>query len=258
MTGDLRPRRLDPARLKPLQDWLAGALEARAVAITGAEILGGGAIGENWLIRAEVEGGARAGSHDWVLRTDAVARLDISHDRTHEFALIKAAHAAGVKVPEPVATCPDEALIGAPFMIVGRVAGTAQGRVLVRDAAVAANREALVHEIGRQLARIHSIRPPRDDLSFLPLPEEPPARAQITLLRRCLDSVSSPQPALEFILSWLEERVPESGGLVLCHTDFRTGNIMIDQGRLTGILDWEFCHWGDPHFDLAWFCARCW
>ena len=33
---------------------------------------------------------------------------------------------------------------------------------------------------------------------------------------------------------------------------------MADEGKLTGILDWEFCHWGDPHLDVGWFCARCW
>jgi aminoglycoside phosphotransferase (APT) family kinase protein len=33
---------------------------------------------------------------------------------------------------------------------------------------------------------------------------------------------------------------------------------MVDEHGLTGILDWEFCAWGDPMSDLGWFCARCW
>jgi len=32
----------------------------------------------------------------------------------------------------------------------------------------------------------------------------------------------------------------------------------VDQGDLTGILDFEFAGWSDPDEDLGWFCARCW
>jgi len=42
------------------------------------------------------------------------------------------------------------------------------------------------------------------------------------------------------------------------HGDLRTGNYMVDAGKLTAILDWEFCHWGDPREDIGWFIARCW
>jgi aminoglycoside phosphotransferase (APT) family kinase protein len=33
---------------------------------------------------------------------------------------------------------------------------------------------------------------------------------------------------------------------------------MVERGRLTGVLDWEFTAWGDPLEDLGWFTARCW
>jgi len=45
---------------------------------------------------------------------------------------------------------------------------------------------------------------------------------------------------------------------VLCHNDFRTGNYLVDESGLTGVLDWEFAGWGDPDADIGWFCARCW
>ena len=28
--------------------------------------------------------------------------------------------------------------------------------------------------------------------------------------------------------------------------------------KLTGILDWEFAGWGDPHEDIGWFCCKGW
>ena len=46
--------------------------------------------------------------------------------------------------------------------------------------------------------------------------------------------------------------------IVLCHGDYRTGNYLVDEGELSGILDWEFAVWSDPLEDLGWFCARYW
>jgi aminoglycoside phosphotransferase (APT) family kinase protein len=46
--------------------------------------------------------------------------------------------------------------------------------------------------------------------------------------------------------------------MALCHRDFRTGNYMVDEAGLTGILDWEFAGWSDPLEDIGWFCAKCW
>ena len=80
----------------------------------------------------------------------------------------------------------------------------------------------------------------------------------IATYRAYLDEMPEPHPVLEWTLRWLETNAPVMGETVLCHRDFRTGNYMVDEGELTGVLDWEFAGWGDPHEDIAWFCARCW
>jgi len=254
MSHETRPRTLDPNNLNPLQDWLGRELGAKTVSITNARILGGGAIGENWLIDVDVDGRAR----NWVLRTDAASRMAMSHDRANEYYCLKAAHDAGAIVPEPISVSRNESIIGAPFMVVGQIAGEAQGRNLVRDETIANDSGALAQELGRTLARIHSVQPPGKDLEFLEFPDKSPALVQVGQMRANLDLVSEPRPALEYILCWLEDHAPECDAPVLCHGDYRTGNYMVDEGKLTGILDWEFCHWGDPHLDLGWFCARCW
>jgi aminoglycoside phosphotransferase (APT) family kinase protein len=86
----------------------------------------------------------------------------------------------------------------------------------------------------------------------------PPALHRIATYRAYLDDMPDPNPALEYALRWLELQAPATPELVLCHSDFRTGNCMVDDGELTGILDWEFASWSDPMEDVAWFCARCW
>ncbi len=44
----------------------------------------------------------------------------------------------------------------------------------------------------------------------------------------------------------------------LVHGDFRMGNLMVDGERVTGVLDWELAHIGDPVEDLGWLCVPAW
>lgn len=241
-----------------LGPWLVRALAAKTCRIERWSKLGGGAIQENWAIDVTIEGGARAGTLALVLRTDAPSSVAASHSRVHEYALLTAAHAAGVTVPEPLGLCAEAEVIGKPFYVMRRVEGTAAGHILTRDDKWRGDRSRLVARLGEELARIHSIRPPRDDLSFLKIPSRPPAEAAIAEYRAALDGYDQPRPALEWGLAWLAAHAPAARELVLCHRDYRTGNYMADANGLTAILDWEFAGWGDPHEDIAWFCAKCW
>ncbi|HWI16710.1 MAG TPA: phosphotransferase [Vicinamibacterales bacterium] len=54
-------------------------------------------------------------------------------------------------------------------------------------------------------------------------------------------------PLRDYGLRWLRERRPASGPLVIAHGDPNPGNILVDAGRITGIVDWEFaCVTDDP------------
>ena len=57
---------------------------------------------------------------------------------------------------------------------------------------------------------------------------------------------------LEFGLRWLERHAPARDLVTLCHRDFRTGNYMVDEHGLTGVLDSEFTGWSDPLEDIGW------
>ena len=259
-TGTTEAQRppLDAERIRALEPWLAAELGAARVAVQEAKLLAGGAVQQNWRLDVEVEGGARAGRQAWVLRTDAAASLDVSLDRISEFRCIEAAHRAGVKVAEPIAASSDLGLIGRPFAIQALIAGTAQGRRIVRDPALPEFGDGLARDVGREMAKIHAIAPADEMLPFLPVPVTNPSRRIVAELRKGLDGASERRPALEYVLTWLDANAPEPKAVRLVHGDFRTGNYMVEGGRLTGVLDWEFCHWGDPREDLGWFIARCW
>ena len=243
---------------RSLESFIARQARAERVAITEATRLSGGAVQENWLIRADIDGGSHAGPLDAVVRTDAPSSVAASHSRAGEYALLRAAFAVGVTVPEPLWLCEDESVIGRQFFVMRRVSGTAAGHLLVKDSRHGGDRRELTQRLGAELARIHTIRPPRADLPFLPELAEAPALHAIRRLCEHLDAHPTPRPALECGLRWLERNAPPPGPIVLCHRDYRTGNYMVDEQGLTGILDWEFAGWGDPMEDIGWFCAKCW
>lgn len=253
-----RARTLDDRRLEPLARWLANELHADKVDIVSAELLSGGAVQENWKLTVGVSGGERAGRHAWVLRTDAAARIPLSLDRASEYKVLAAAFAAGVPVAEPIARCADEAIVGAPFLVQTFLQGTGQGRRIVRDQTIDTWGPRLAAELGAALARIHKVTPSSADLTVLPLPIRPPAKAEVQRLRDVLDTAGESRPALEYVLAWLDRYAPERRPLALVHGDFRTGNYLVHEQNLTAVLDWEFAHWGDPQEDIGWFCARCW
>ena len=245
-----------------LARFLAEASGARAVEMSGLELLAGGAIQQNWGLEAEFAGGSLAGRHRLVLRTDADTGIPSSLGRVEEFAVLQAVHAAGVTVPEPLFACADPAVIGKPFFVMRRLPGTAQGRVITADPSLEPHLPQIAARLGKELACLQTIRPPRGDLAFLPSPEESAPEMQIAGFRFYLDRHPQPRPVLEWAIRWLETHIPAPLPPVLCHRDFRTGNYLLDYGSwgpaLTGILDWEFAGWGDPDEDIGWFCCKGW
>ncbi len=214
--------------------------------------LRGGAIQENWLVSIAGH------STEYVLRTDAPATIRSSHTREQEFALVNAAHAAGVKVARPIIYCGETNVFGKPFALYEKMPGTALGSRIVKDMSLGGDRRELALSLGRELAKIHRIHPGHRGLEFLGEAPPDPARAHVAHLRAALDALGAKRPALEWGLRWLERHLPPAQRVALLHSDYRTGNYLVDARGLSAILDWEFSHWGDPHFDLAWFCAKCW
>jgi len=243
--------------LDALGDYLGPQAGASRVTLSG-ERLSGGAIQENYVIQALIEDGPHQGAHEWVLRTDAPSGVAVSRSREQEYHLLSAAFHAGVTVPRPLFLCTDPAVIGRAFYVMEKVPGTADGRRLVQSDWSATQRREIVSTLGRELARLHAINPTAAGLTFLEPPQRAPGPARVAQYRAYLDTLSAAQPVLEWALRWLELHAPQEEETVLCHCDFRTGNIMIEAGRVTGILDWEFADYSSPLEDLGWLCARCW
>ncbi|MGB6104240.1 MAG: phosphotransferase family protein [Pusillimonas sp.] len=231
---------------------------AGQVAVVAFSRLSGGAIQSNYALSLDCQGGSMPGKLELVVRSDAPSKVDVSLTREQEFQVLDVAYEAGVTVPRPLWLCSDRSVIGRDFCVMMRVPGTASGRQLVRGALTEAQSRQLVRQLGSELACLHRVRPPQDRLAFLPLRDQAPALARVQEYRDALDLIPEPHPVLEWSLNWLQDHASDSGEIALCHGDFRTGNYMVHEGRVSGILDWEFASFSDPYEDLGWLCARSW
>jgi len=248
----------DPRRRA--EAFLAAACRASRVTIERWERLSGGAIQENVAIDALVEGGPDAGRHAWVLRTDSPSAVAVSHSRPEEFEILRAAHGAGVRVPEPLFLCADGA--GPDFFVMRRMPGVAAGHRLSKDDSLVPDRAALARELGANLARLHRVKPPVASLAFLGKAPADHAHATIEGYRHDLDALGAVRgeawPVLEWGLAWCWRFAPAPLPACLLHRDYRTGNYLVHDGGLSAVLDWEFAGWGDAREDLGWMLARCW
>jgi aminoglycoside phosphotransferase (APT) family kinase protein len=221
--------------------------------------LAGGASRETWAIDLLIEGGSAAGRYPLVLRLDTASTMHADAlSRAHEFRLLQVAYEGGVWCPRPRWLCTDTFVLGAPFFLMDRVEGEAIGTKVVRRPELAAARALLPAQMAQQLALIHTL--PWQDLNFLPRPAPgvTPAQHIINGLRRVLHQLQANSPGLTAALRWLERNQPPAAPHTLLHSDFRLGNLIVNQHGLAAVIDWEFAHLGDPLEDLAWPLVRDW
>lgn len=245
---------LSPEQLQALADWLTGQAGAATVRLADVRRLSGGAISVNLSMDLIIAGGPFAGCQPVVFRAGSPSGVSASLSKAQEAAVLRAAFDAGVTAPEPLFVQGDGALLGSPFYIMRRAGGVAAGHRLVK----APPSPALAHDLGQQLGRLHRLRPGAPGLDFLPLPAADLLDDCLTAYRGWLGEMAGLDPALAYGLRWLDRRRPAVGDLVLSHRDYRTGNYLVEAGKLTAIIDWEFAGWSDPMEDIGWFCAACW
>lgn len=241
----------EPATRQRLTGYIARATGKRTATIVALERMSGGAVQQNWALDVELDGELQ----HWVLRTDARATVRESLTRAQEFTVLKVAHAANVFAPEPLYLCEDLAVTARAFFIMRRLPGVAAGHKVTRDSQLVADPARLARELAANLARLHEIRPPHPQLGFL---KTMLARDNIAHYRSYLDTLPDAHPVLEWGLRWCELNAPAREETTFIHRDYRTGNYLVHNGSLAGVLDWEFPAFGNPLEDVGWLCARCW
>ncbi|GEN99448.1 hypothetical protein NSE01_12810 [Novosphingobium sediminis] len=207
---------------------------------TGLLRLSGGANMQSW--RFEIGGEPfvlrRAPSAEWV----AGRALDMAR----EAAVIRCAQAGGVPAPEVVAELTPADDIGLGF-IMRCVPGSPDPENALSSP------PALLEEIAAAMAKVHALDPAA--LPFLPVLE--PA-AGVEALAAQFAEAGGDRPPIALGLAWLRANLPAPAAPTVLHGDLRIGNVMVENGHLSAVLDWELAHLGDPHEDLAFGCMTVW
>lgn len=63
-------------------------------------------------------------------------------------------------------------------------------------------------------------------------------------------------PVTEEAFAWLRSRVPDREQLGVVHGDYRIGNVLVRDGRVRAVLDWELAYVGDVRFDLGYLALE--
>lgn len=162
-----------------------------------------------------------------------------------EFPVIQDMTAIGVPAPRPLWVEPDAGLCGGAFMGVAFASGKPANQIVPTDPDVC--RE-WAQSTAHVLARLHSgTALPDADV------REPIAAEIDGLERRMLERERAPHPGLLVGLRWLRRNIDRLAGRPACriHGDVGFHNMLMDGGRITALLDWEFSRIGDPVEDLA-------
>ncbi len=60
-------------------------------------------------------------------------------------------------------------------------------------------------------------------------------------------------PVLRGMYRWLQQHMPQDEPVALCWGDAKPANLLLDGSQVSGVLDWELVHLGNPVDDLAWW-----
>ncbi len=228
--------------------------------LTDVDKRGEGNSWETYLVTVTWDGPGDPQAVTYAVKRQPVSGIVGDYDVAREVALLDAADAIGMRVPKVVASVvPTGDARGwfAMEKVHGQIPMPPTISRIVPDPAV---REELGRDVAREMARLHAADPQTMGLTVLgpvPAPGDTGKTENDKWSQVYREVVDIPIPILDLAFAWLDHRRDAvSGRVSLVHNDFRIGNLVIADGSITGVLDWETAHFSDPTADIAWFAQR--
>jgi aminoglycoside phosphotransferase (APT) family kinase protein len=241
-----------------IRDYLAERLDAPDLVLRDVQRIAVGWSHETWLFDA----GWSNGQQGFCLRRDpGNALLREMSDLGTQFRVLGALAPTAVPTPQPYFYEPAPNVLGAPFLVMEKVPGVCpspwgrEGRAFY---AAAAERGVLPASFTDALVAIHTVDWRATGLDdVLGVPDGDFARREIAKWRGLIDATGvEPDPVLTDVVCWLETNAPATDRLTLVHGAYRTGNLLVDDDRVTAVLDWETEVIGDPMYDVAYVLSE--
>jgi aminoglycoside phosphotransferase (APT) family kinase protein len=198
-----------------------------------------------------------AASGEYVLRRKPFGPLlPSAHAVDREFRLISALYPLEFPVPEPLALCADERVIGAIFYVMELAKGRSYADGALPDFDPETRRR-IYEQLVDTLADLHTIDPERCGLGDFGKPGNYFERQVMRWTRQYRDSETDYLPEMERLVAFLPETVPQQSRTAIVHGDYRIDNVLFDgDGTLTAVLDWELATLGDPLADFSYLAMQ--
>ncbi|MFF7381597.1 phosphotransferase [Streptomyces griseoluteus] len=181
-----------------------------------------------------------------------------THDMVREARVQRILGRHGIPVPEIIAVCEDESVLGVPFYVMSRLDGTVITDTIPPHLSPAGQRRATSEAVVDVLVALHGIDVTEGEVASLGSPEGY-LRRQVDRFRGLWEvNTTRGLPAVERIGDWLGRNLPTSRTASVVHGDYRMGNLMFAPeapARVLGVLDWEMATLGDPLADLGYLTA---
>ncbi len=229
-----------------LHAWLSARVDGLGDAPPEVQQFGGGASNLTYLLRYP--------SRDLVLRRPpAGVKAASAHDMRREHRVQAALAPHYPYVPQMVAFCDDESVLGADFYVMQRLAGTILRGRLPKGMELAPGQ---ARELGFRavdsLVELHQVDAAAAGLGDLGKGLGYVGRQVSGWSDRYRRARTENVPDFEAVMAWLAERQPEDVANCLVHNDFRLDNLVLDEDlQVIGVLDWEMATLGDPLMDLG-------
>lgn len=186
-----------------------------------------------------------------------VIRKDLSADFlmmekkvADEYPLLEKVYHAGLKVAEPLWVESDNTWFNGSFIVSKAVKGSSDIKKWINNTG----------EVGQQLADImaelhgYDLSSMGFDKGIANLSAGEAIREEIAYWQALYEKYrANRHPLMEIGFAWILNNIPEdlfTRPARIIHGDIGFHNLMVDNGKVTALLDWEFAHFGDPTEDL--------
>lgn len=200
---------------------------------------------------------------DLILRIGPPTGIFAPYKASPEFVTLTTLHGSGVPVPQVYWHSDESDAFGAPFFICDLVRGEAPipwthdgGPAFDEDM-----RKRLAEQFVTALAALHRFPWRGTPIEKIEGSKDVAhaAAAQVDHWEsRLAQWTKARVPMLEWAAIWLREHAPVAPRISVVHGDFRIGNFLVDEGRITAVLDWEIVRLGDPIEDVGYICMQAW
>ncbi|WP_390615100.1 phosphotransferase family protein [Maricurvus nonylphenolicus] len=196
----------------------------------------------------------KSGERVYVLRRKPHGEIHSSaHAIDREARVMQALGSSAVPVPDIISHCEDDSVIGQEFYIMEFLDGRIFWDPLLPECDME-ERKDIYYSLTDALADLHNIAP--EDVGLEKFgPTSNYYKRQIDRWYTQYKAAGDPVDGMGDLFDWLIKNLPEQETISIVHGDYRLDNVIFDreQGKATGVIDWELSTLGCPFGDLSYY-----